>query len=103
MGQQCAQVAKAANSILACVRDCTGSRSWRWWSLCTGTGEAAPRVLCSVWAPLCKKDIEALECVQRRVVKGLEHRCYGERVRELGWVSLEERSYRETSSLSATA
>ena len=90
MGQQCAQVAKKANSILACVRDCTGS-------------EAAPRVLCSVWAPLCKKDIEALECVQRRVVKGLEHRCYGERLRELGWVSLEERSYRETSSLSATA
>ena len=106
MGQQCAQVAKAANSILACVRDCTGSRSWRWWSLCTGTGEAAPRVLCSVWAPLCKKDIEALECVQRRatkLVRGLEHKSYEERLRELGLFSLEERRHRETSSLSATA
>ncbi|KAK4828350.1 hypothetical protein QYF61_026011 [Mycteria americana] len=92
---QYALAAQKANHVLGYIKRSTASRSGEVvLPLYSALVRAHLQCCVQLWGPQHKKDMDLLEQVQRRatkMIRGVEHLSYEDRLRELGLFSLEKR------------
>ncbi|GAB0205327.1 hypothetical protein GRJ2_002998300 [Grus japonensis] len=95
MSRQCVLAAETANCVLGCIRSVTSRSREVILPLYSALVRPPPGVLRpALGAPVHRRDMELLERVQRRatkLIRGLEHLFYEDRLRELGLFNLEKR------------
>jgi len=98
MTWQCTLTAQKADCILGCIERSRGNRLREViLPLCSSLVRPHLESYVRLWSPQHRKDIDLFKLVQSRVtkmVRGLEHLSYEERLRELGLFILEKRRLR---------